>query len=311
MTRAGVVVLSVLALACKGGEDPELDSSANRPPVIDELQVTPPNPRTIDGLSLAVHVYDLDGDPVRVEIEWYSGNAELAAVSGATVAPREFARGELVYAMVTANDGAHRVTAKSRVVEIENAAPVVMSVRLDPETAVATDVLTARVEGGDVDGDVVEYRYRWQVNAETVAAETATLPAGSVVRGDEVTVSVAGNDGQETGQWLSSAPLRVGNAAPLITTEPVYTLNEGGLYTYDVAAIDPDGDEPLVYELIEGPDGMTVDPSTGVVSWRFQDGADGLFPVELSVTDPYAGRTLQRYALELQWEPASQPASPR
>ncbi len=182
--------------------------------------------------------------------------------------------------------------------------------RLSPDTAIATDVLTAHVDGGDVDGDVVEYRYRWQVNAETIAVEAATLPPGTVVRGDEVSVAVAGNDGRETGRWISSAPIRIGNAAPLISTEPVYTLGEGGLYQYDVAASDPDGDAPLVYELLRGPDGMTVDGSTGTVSWRLPAGADGLFPIELSVSDPHGARTLQRYALELYWEPPPRPSTP-
>ncbi len=116
MTRAGVVVVSALVLACQGGDEPVVNSSANRPPVIDELQVTPANPRSVDGLSLAVHVYDPDDDPVRVEIEWYRENAELSVVTGATVPPREFERGERVYAVATARDAEHRVVEKSRVV---------------------------------------------------------------------------------------------------------------------------------------------------------------------------------------------------
>ena len=85
---------------------------------------------------------------MRVEIEWYRENAELSVVTGATVPPREFERGERVYAVATARDAEHRVVEKSRVVEIVNAAPVVRSVRLSPDTAIATDVLTAHVDGG-------------------------------------------------------------------------------------------------------------------------------------------------------------------
>ncbi|NEQ42484.1 MAG: tandem-95 repeat protein [Leptolyngbya sp. SIOISBB] len=39
------------------------------------------------------------------------------------------------------------------------------------------------------------------------------------------------------------------------------------VYTYDVDAIDPDQDE-VTYGLLDAPDGMTIDPETGVIRWQ-------------------------------------------
>ncbi len=56
------------------------------------------------------------------------------------------------------------------------------------------------------------------------------------------------------------------NAAPLITSTPVNTAVEGSAYQYDVEAQDADGDT-LTYALALAPQGMTIDPATGVIDW--------------------------------------------
>ena len=52
------------------------------------------------------------------------------------------------------------------------------------------------------------------------------------------------------------------NAAPLIATEPTSTIGAGETFEYRAGAIDGDGD-PLRYRIISGPDGATIDPTTG------------------------------------------------
>lgn len=58
----------------------------------------------------------------------------------------------------------------------------------------------------------------------------------------------------------------VNNRPPEIISEPVTTAFAGNEYQYDVEAIDPD-DDPLSYSLVDSPDGMTIDPDTGLVVW--------------------------------------------
>ncbi|MEL7521568.1 MAG: putative Ig domain-containing protein, partial [Cyanobacteria bacterium J06553_1] len=56
------------------------------------------------------------------------------------------------------------------------------------------------------------------------------------------------------------------NRPPNFTSTPVVDAFINQPYTYDADAVDPDQD-PLTYELVQGPDGLTVDPNTGLVEW--------------------------------------------
>jgi hypothetical protein len=100
----------------------------------------------------------------------------------------------------------------------------------------------------------------------------------------------------------------VANAPPAITTQPNYALSGSGQYSYEVAAKDPDGDRPLKYEIVQGPQGMSVDIVSGVVTWRVPGDAKGVYPIELAVSDPYGGKTTQKYSLSVDWNDT--PASP-
>ncbi len=60
--------------------------------------------------------------------------------------------------------------------------------------------------------------------------------------------------------------VRAPNQAPTITNTPPATVPQGGVYRYDIQAIDPDR-EPLFYAVMSGPVGMTVD-ALGRVRWQ-------------------------------------------
>lgn len=57
--------------------------------------------------------------------------------------------------------------------------------------------------------------------------------------------------------------------APIITSTPITTATIGLLYTYDVDATDPDGDTLTYsfYSIYTKPNGMTINSTTGVISW--------------------------------------------
>ena len=56
------------------------------------------------------------------------------------------------------------------------------------------------------------------------------------------------------------------NNSPVIESDPVTTAKEGAIYTYDVEAIDPNGDT-LTYSLTVSPPDMTINSTTGVINW--------------------------------------------
>ena len=72
------------------------------------------------------------------------------------------------------------------------------------------------------------------------------------------------------------------NHAPVINSNPITSSLVGVPYTYDVEATDADGDT-LTYSLTSSPAGMTINASSGVISWTPSTVGD--YDVTIEVTD--------------------------
>jgi hypothetical protein len=80
------------------------------------------------------------------------------------------------------------------------------------------------------------------------------------------------------------------NKAPIIESTPITTAKEEALYTYEVEATDPEGDE-LEFTLLIHPTGMIINSSTGVISWTPTEEQIGENEVEIEVSDLYRSTT--------------------
>ena len=95
------------------------------------------------------------------------------------------------------------------------------------------------------------------------------------------------------------------NFPPVIYSSPITDATAGVIYTYDVDATDPNGDD-LTYSIIDHPDGITIDAVTGLIQWtptndhvgdhdvtaRVQDTA-GLFDTQsFTVSVAFSGPTI-------------------
>ncbi|HUK55791.1 MAG TPA: putative Ig domain-containing protein [Nitrospiria bacterium] len=151
--------------------------------------------------------------------------------------------------------------------EVNNYPPKILSVEIAPLKPHLGDELEARATAFDQDGDPVQLSYTWLVNGQIVTQGNSPRLAGSDLhKHDRVVVRVVPSDGKSNGVEASSQPVFVINRPPQITSSPSMTV-EGGIYTYNVKALDPDGD-PLQFRLSQSPEGMTIDPGTGIVQWR-------------------------------------------
>ena len=74
------------------------------------------------------------------------------------------------------------------------------------------------------------------------------------------------------------------NSAPVIESTPITTAKEGVAYTYDVEATDPNGDT-LEFSLLVHPTGMTINSTTGVISWTPTEAQIGANEVVVEVSD--------------------------
>ena len=75
------------------------------------------------------------------------------------------------------------------------------------------------------------------------------------------------------------------NNKPIIESIPETTAKVGIEYTYEIEATDPDADDVLTYSLTEKPTGMTINETTGAVSWTPTEAQVGEHQVIIEVSD--------------------------
>ena len=78
--------------------------------------------------------------------------------------------------------------------------------------------------------------------------------------------------------------VRLQNGAPVIASTPITVAGVGRPYSYAVNASDPDND-PLTYALAMKPEGMTINPSTGLIQWTPTAAQIGTHPARVVVAD--------------------------
>lgn len=81
-----------------------------------------------------------------------------------------------------------------------------------------------------------------------------------------------------------------GNAAPVLTSVPPPStfVPGGGTFTFDLDSSDADGDDRR-YSLIDAPQGMEIDPVTGVITWTPDASQSGPHVVVVQVSDGEGG----------------------
>jgi cyclophilin family peptidyl-prolyl cis-trans isomerase len=97
-----------------------------------------------------------------------------------------------------------------------------------------------------------------------------------------------------------SAPLNItiDTAIPIFTSQPVTSLVQFSTYNYD-ANTDDEAGTGAIYDLLNAPTGMTIDPNTGVVTWlptQAQINA-GFADVSIQATDAAGNVSTQVYTV--------------
>lgn len=74
------------------------------------------------------------------------------------------------------------------------------------------------------------------------------------------------------------------NQAPIITSDPITVAKWNIEYIYKVEATDPN-DDTMNYSLTVSPEGMAIDPDTGVIEWKPSLSQLGSNDVTVEVSD--------------------------
>lgn len=252
-----------------------------------ELTLNPAVADTNAALYLGVKGFN----PADAKIEWLVNSAmpypgENSAILKAGIAKK----GYTVQAKATIKDQ----EVKSNIIRIKNAPPFISRVKLMPEVFKPGDVLNVEVSGTDPDGDEVTFLFEWTVNGQ---------PAGNgrsidspVKKGDKVLVKITPFDGEDSGRSGTLTNL-IRNMPPMIIDNRNYTF-DGKVFTHQVKATDPDGD-PITYSLKNAPQGMTIDPSTGLTTWTVPAGLKGKGSYTAVAKDPDGGESFQVFNYDL------------
>ena len=117
--------------------------------------------------------------------------------------------------------------------------------------------------------------------------ERACVPNGELFAGQTTaatTVTFYNPSGLKLAFKSGLLAMPAPNAAPIIDSAPVTTATAGQPYRFQVLAHDPNH-YGLGYLLVRGPSGMSVDPSTGLVTWLPTLASPAEAPVVVRVDD--------------------------
>jgi PKD repeat protein len=122
-----------------------------------------------------------------------------------------------------------------------------------------------------------------------------------------IRLRVSDNNGGTADQVFILTVLASGiNLPPHFTSAPVVDARVNTAYNYPATAVDLDGDA-LTFSLVSGPAGLTINSSTGVVTWTPTASQLGLQNVTLQVADSAGAYDQQVYQILVQQPKGNQP----
>jgi hypothetical protein len=121
---------------------------------------------------------------------------------------------------------------------------------------------------------------QWTPTVTQLGDQLVTVKAENIAGEDEETFTIVVEEGE---------------GAPEITSTPETSIKVGEQYTYDVEAT---GDPSPTFSLTESPDGMTIDPTTGLIEWTPSNEqlGDNLVTIEAINT---VGIDIQTFTIEV------------
>jgi len=214
----------------------------------------------LDSLSYALTVAPagMTIDSVTGLIDWTPTTAQVG--------------GQLVEVTVT-DDGSPVLSASQSFtvfVAVNNVAPVITSAANTSGNEL--QLYTYDVEATDFNSnDTLSYALTTAPAGMSIDSLTGVIswtPTSGQVGVNAVIVTVS-DDASPSLSATQSFDVNVAeaNVAPVITSVPVTTGLEGVAYNYDVDATDANVADVLTFSLTTAPAGMSVDPTTGIISW--------------------------------------------
>lgn len=170
---------------------------------------------------------------------------------------------------------------------------------------------TYQTSASDPDQDALTYSLLIGpagMSVDSASGRVTWNPTSADLGNQSVQLQVADNRGAFAVQTYTLAVINPPpNRPPVFTSTPVVDANVNSAYFYQATASDPDGTTPtdpagdtLRFSLLDGPQGMVVDPASGRVAWTPLAAQLGTNSVTLQVDDGHGGTAQQSFLIAVQ-----------
>lgn len=289
-----MLVFIALIMEC-GQPQQNGKTGKNTAPVVTSASLLPRNPTVTSTIKAEIVSSDKDNDPITYTVKWFLNDREIG--QGMSFSHDEVEKGDKIFAEVTPHDGkTSGKPVKTNSVTIGGSPPKILSLQIAPESLFVTTpqvVVTATAE--DPDHDEVRLIVHWVVNDDVVqdSANSLALRQYSLKKNDVIHGSAFVDDGD-----FRSEPflfeLHIANAPPVFTTPTDSVKCSPDEVYYKLPIMDPDGDA-ITYELLEAPEGLTIDRSSGVITGSVGDATS--FEIAVRATDSEGAFMEARFTL--------------
>jgi RHS repeat-associated protein len=276
-------------------------TAGNHPPVITS---TPPTVATAGHLfSYNLAGYDPDNDPVQWSLVTQPGGMTIDPSSGTLRWVPQLSQlgAQQVVAQLLDIWGAAVTQRFTVTVRGSDLPPEILS--LPPTIVSAGAVYTYAVRAIDPENDPLTYSLPQNPDPQHMSISSTgvlTYQAPSQIPAQQPLVIIQVDDGQGglAAQIFTLVVAHPTNHPPVITSPPVLRVAAGAPYLYAVTASDPEGD-PVTFAVTTDAPGMTIDATTGVLTWTapIPAGSYQFYSVTVTATDPYGAQAIQRFDL--------------
>ncbi len=137
---------------------------------------------------------------------------------------------------------------------------------------------------------------RYLIDLSADLPENGILAPGASIVGTTVTINNSGNSQADFSIGVSgtTAP----TFPPAFTSTPPTSTAVGATFHYTAVASDPHNDA-ILYRVLSGPAGLTIDAATGVVTWVVPSNAAAVTPVAIQAFNPQGAAAVQRFVLNV------------